>query len=141
MSALPRQVEYALMALTEMHRANPGQVFPVSGLCERHGVPFDVMSKTMQRLTRAKVLRAVKGVNGGYQIIKNLSAVTLLDLMEAIMGNVGAVACLRSGRECPREQCCNVSGSMVALDRKLKDLYRETTVLELVDPEFKVRRH
>ncbi|MCE9615753.1 MAG: Rrf2 family transcriptional regulator [Lentisphaerae bacterium] len=132
MAALPRQVEYALMALADMHQAHPGQLFAVRGLCEAHQVPFDVMSKTMQRLARAKILRAVKGVNGGYQIIKDLSAVTLYDLMEAIMGSVGAVACLKDGKECPLEHCCNVSESMLALDRKLKDVYRGTSVLELL---------
>ena len=132
MAALPRQVEYALMALTDMHRSNPGQLFSVRQLCEEHAVPFDVMSKTMQRLARARVLRAVKGVNGGYQIIKSLAEVSLYDLMEAIMGSVGAVACLQSGKECPREPCCNVSESMRALDRRLKDVYRGTSLLELI---------
>ncbi|MDA0576589.1 MAG: Rrf2 family transcriptional regulator [Verrucomicrobia bacterium] len=141
MAALPRQVEYALMALSDMHRANPGQLFAVRRLCEAHEVPFDVMSKTMQRLARAKILRAVKGVNGGYQIIRDLSVVTLYDLIEAIMGSVGAVACLREGKPCPLEHCCNVTDSMLVLDRKLKDVYRGTSVLELLAVHSRQQRN
>jgi len=133
MATLPRQVEYALMALTDMHRAHPGQLFAVRALCDKHHVPFDVMSKAMQRMARAGLLRAVKGVNGGYQIIKDLSAVTLLELMEAIMGKVGTVACQRSGKPCPRNGGCNVSDSMGMLNRRFRDLYRDTMLLELID--------
>ncbi len=132
MATLPRQVEYALMALAEMRQAPPGQLFAVSALCERHEVPFDVMSKAMQRMARARILRAVKGVNGGYQIIKDLSNVTLLDLMEAIMGRVGVVACQRNGKACPREGRCTVTDSMDRLDRRFKELYRTTTVQDLI---------
>ena len=128
------------MALADMHGAHPGQLFAVRGLCEAHAVPFDVMSKAMQRLARVKILRAVKGANGGYQIIKDLSSVTLFDLIEAIMGSVGAVACLREGQPCPLERCCNVTGSMLVLDRKLKDVYRGTSVLELVEIPARSRR-
>lgn len=141
MATLPRQVEYALMALTDMQAANPGQLFAVRALCDKHQVPFDVMSKAMQRMARAKMLRAVKGVNGGYQIIKDLSEVTLLDLMEAIMGRVGTVACQRDGKRCPRDGDCNVSDSMALLDRRFKALYETTTVRELIAVSDRSRPH
>lgn len=140
MAALPRQVEYALMALMDMHRASPGRLFAVRGLCETHGVPFDVMSKTMQRLARAKILRAVKGVRGGYQIVRDLREVTLYDLVEAIMGSVGAVSCLRKGQDCPLKDCCRLAGAMGVLNRKLLDVYRSTTVLELLQGGTRQRR-
>ena len=84
------------------------------------------------RLEVAEVLRAVKGVHGGYQILKDLSEVSVLELMEAVMGSVGIVNCRKEGKECPLEDTCNVSDSMGVLDDRIKDLYQNTTVLELV---------
>jgi len=129
---MPRQVEYALMALSEMQAANPGQLFSVRELCDQHQVPFDVLSKTMQRLARAKVLRSMKGVHGGYQLIKDLSSVTLLEVMEAVLGEVAAVNCLKSGGRCPRLGECSVSGPMHVLDQKLRALYGDLTVMGLI---------
>jgi Rrf2 family protein len=137
MGTLPRQVEYALIGLSDMVKANPGELFAVRGLCGRHQIPFDVMSKTMQRLGRAGILRSVKGVNGGYQIIRNLTDVSLLELMEAIMGKVGAVKCLRDGMVCPRKGNCVVSASMAILDRRLKAVYESTTVMELLGDDVR----
>ncbi|MDA0991358.1 MAG: Rrf2 family transcriptional regulator [Verrucomicrobia bacterium] len=134
MVTLPRQVEYALMALTDMHGAEPGEIFAVRGLCERHQIPFDVMSKTMQRLVRADILKSVKGVNGGYQLARDLSKISMLDLMEAVTGPQGVVMCLREHKACPLKGGCNVTRAMTAMDKKLKTLYRSTCVQELIEP-------
>jgi Rrf2 family iron-sulfur cluster assembly transcriptional regulator len=130
---IPRQMEYALMALSDMQKANPGQLFSVRDLCERHQVPFDVLSKTMQRMARASILRSAKGVHGGYQLIKDLSTLSLLGLMEAVLGEVAAVNCLKSKGTCPRKGECSVSGPMHLLDQKLRDLYAGVIVMELIN--------
>lgn len=129
---MPKQVEYALMALADMQSANPGKLFAVRELSDRHQVPFDVMSKTMQRLGRAGILRSVQGPHGGYQIIKNLSGVSLFDLMEAVLGGVATVNCLKKGVECPLAETCNVSGSMRELDARLRRLYAGIMLGELI---------
>jgi len=129
---MPKQVEYALMALSEMQGANPGQLFSVRELCDRHQIPFDVLSKTMQRLGRAAILRSVKGMHGGYQVIKDLSTVTLLEVMEAVLGDVATVNCLKHDGDCPRSGHCSVSGPMQVLDLKLRELYSGLTVMGLI---------
>lgn len=129
---IPKQVEYALMALTDMQSASPGRLFSARELCDEHNVPFDVMSKTLQRLGHAEILRSVKGKSGGYQVIKDLSTVSLLEVMEAVMGEVAAVNCLKSDCSCPRAGHCNVSGSMSVLDQKLRTLYEDICLTDLI---------
>jgi Rrf2 family protein len=133
---MPRQVEYALMALSEMHLANPGQLFSARELCDKHHIPFDVLSKAMQRLGRAGILRSVKGLHGGYQVNKDLSTVSLLDLMQAVLGDIATVNCLKDGGGCPRLGVCNVSAPMQLIDQKLRELYDSLSIQGLisVDP-------
>jgi Rrf2 family protein len=128
---IPKQVEYALMALSDMQEANPGQLFSVRELCDRHQVPFDVLSKTMQRLAKAGILRSVQGANGGYQVARDLSTVTLLDLMEAEIREVAAVNCLKSSG-CKRSGHCTISSPMKRLNDKMIELYAGLTVAGLV---------
>ncbi len=128
---VPKQVEYALMALTDMQRGHPGELFSVRELSDRHQVPFDVMSKTMQRLAKASVLRSVQGAGGGYQIVRDLSEVTLLDLMEAVAGPTAAVNCLKPCG-CARSGHCTIAGPMHRLNEKMVELYRGLTVSGLI---------
>jgi Rrf2 family protein len=129
---VPRQVEYALLALGDMHAANPGRLFSVRALCKRHRVPFDVMSKAMQRLARAGILRSTKGVRGGYQVIRDLSGVSFLDVMDAVLGELAVVNCLRTGKACPQQASCRLPGSMRVLETRLRELYGSMSVLDLV---------
>ena len=129
---MPKQIEYALMALADMQAANPGQLFSVRELGERHRLPFDVLSKTMQRLGHAEILRSVQGKSGGYQIVKDLSTVSLLDLMEAVLGDVAVVKCLKKEGCCKRSDVCNVSGPMQLLDTRLRELYSGLMIGDLI---------
>ncbi len=131
---VPKQVEYALMALMDMQGGNPGKLYSVRELCDRHRIPFDVMSKTMQRLAKGGVLRSVQGANGGYQVIRDLSGVTLLELMEAVLGQVAAVNCLKSCG-CARFDRCPIAGPMSRLNEKMRDLYRDLTVAGLISAD------
>lgn len=128
---VPKQVEYALMALTDMQGSNPGKLFSVRELCDCHQVPFDVMSKTMQRMARAGILRSVQGAGGGYQIIRDLADVSLLELMEAVTGQIAAVNCLKKCG-CARSDRCTISNSMRHLNKKMNSLYEEVMVAELI---------
>ncbi len=133
MAAIPRQVEYALMALADMHGTSDGRLFAVRELCERHLVPFDVMSKSMQRLARAGILSAVQGVNGGYQITNDLLGVSLLDVIDAVSGEIRAVNCLMTDKSCPLETSCNVTRVMGELDARLRAFYAEIQIVDLVE--------
>lgn len=130
---MPKQIEYALMALADMQEAAPGQLFSARELCDRHQIPFDVVSKTLQRLVRSGILRSVQGKHGGYQIIKELSSVSMLELLESVLGEVAAVNCLKKGVSCPLAEQCNVSGPMKTLDLRLRQLYQELSVMGLID--------
>ena len=131
---VPKQVEYALMALADMQGANPGKLFSVRELCYRHQVPFDVMSKTMQRLAKAGILRSVQGASGGYQVVRDLQDVTLLDVMEAVTDGVAAVNCLKA-RGCARFKNCTIINPMHRLNEKMRELYAGLTVAELIAEE------
>ncbi|MBM4151939.1 MAG: Rrf2 family transcriptional regulator [Kiritimatiellaceae bacterium] len=130
--AMPKQVEYALIVLSEMQTASPGHLFSARELGDRHQIPFDVLSKTMQRLGHAGILRSVKGVCGGYQVIKDLSTVSLLDVIEAVSGSLSTVSCLKEGCDCPRVGSCSISDPMRIVDQKLRELYRSLDVAHLV---------
>ena len=57
------------MVLGEMQAGEEGQLFPVRAICEKLGVPFDVVSKAMQGMNHAGILKSVQGKYGGYQVI------------------------------------------------------------------------
>ena len=98
MIKISRKVEYALMALQHMHGQPPEQVVSAKDLCATYRVAFPVLSKVLQNLAAAGVLRSAQGAHGGYQLARPLSDVTFGELSAAVVGPMQFAYCLHHDR-------------------------------------------
>ena len=132
MLTMPKQVEYALMVLGEMQAGEEGQLFPVRAICEKLGVPFDVVSKAMQGMNHAGILKSVQGKYGGYQVIKNLSTVSVEEMMVAVVGPNAVAACLQPGHVCRHAESCTIRLAVSRLDKEVRGLFGRLTIADLI---------
>jgi Rrf2 family protein len=65
------------------------------------------LSKVFQRLTKAGIVRAVRGPKGGYLINRPMSEIKLRDIFEAIEGPMKLKPCLL------KEPHCGIQGCML----------------------------
>jgi Rrf2 family protein len=144
MFKINRKVEYALISLKHMHQTKPGQLTVAKEICDQYKAPFDVVSRVMQLMAHGGLLRSEKGIHGGYQIIKDLSRVTFLDLEEMILGKTYLADCLEGDHSgCSMVHSCNVISPMIYLNRKLTHFLKTIVILELMYthvPEEKIIR-
>lgn len=131
---LPKQVGYALLALAEMHRGKPGQLFSVRTLSTRLNVPYDVVSKGLQGMTRAGILRSIKGRYGGYQIARSVEEISLGELIRAIMGARPIANCLLPGQICPRHRQCAIRRGVVKIETRTREFLESIALGELMGP-------
>ncbi len=129
---LPRQVEYALMVLAEMHAGHPGELFSVRALAETLGIPYDVTAKAMQGMNRAGILSSTQGKQGGYRIASDLRTVSLDALVEAVAAPPALTACLIHGGHCDYHDRCSIRTSIARLDSRVRKLFKDVSVFDLV---------
>ena len=110
----------------------PGQLYGMRAVCERLRIPFDLTSKSMQRLKRSGIVRSVQGKYGGYQIIRDLSGVTMEELSGVVVGESSVTACLEAGQHCALQGSCTIRRAMGRLDQRLHGLLRDISVGELL---------
>lgn len=132
MTRLNRKVEYALMALKALSRKQPGQLTSAKEVSDTLGSPFDATARVMQLMAQKGYLHAEQGVQGGYQIIKDLSKITYFDLLETILGPVYVVKCQEAKSACELFAHCNITQPAQRLQNRMNQLYRSIPLSELV---------
>ncbi len=134
MFKINRKIEYALVALKHMSRKAPGQLTSAKEICDVYHTPFDPLSRVLQIMTQFEILRAEQGAHGGYQILKDLSKVSLGELSDMIVGPIKIANCFHGDySHCELTHSCNVIAPMLNLNERISDLFHTIKVTDLID--------
>ncbi len=134
MLKINRKIEYALIALKHMGRKAPGQLTSAKEICDNYHTPFDPTSRVLQIMSQHEILRAEQGAYGGYQILKDLSKVTVGDLSDIIIGPIQIANCFHGDySHCEITNSCSVIGPMLNLNERISQLFHDIKVSELIE--------
>jgi len=97
-----------------------GEAMSTARIAEALGVSENHLSKVLQRLARAGLVRSNRGPSGGYLLEKDASDLTLLDIYEAIDGPVPEHGCLLDPGQCIGKSCI-MGGMLTKLNAQIKD--------------------
>lgn len=152
MLKLNRKIEYALMVLQYLNisvnsddnagvnsgingaEGSVSKNFTAKEVAEEIGAPFEVAARVMQTLAQHQWLKVEHGSKGGYQLQKELSSITMKDLIEVLDGPLALVKCtgLKSEPVCEILQQCNIVTPMQNLNHQLNQFYSRISLEDLL---------
>lgn len=133
MIKLNRQIEFSLIALRHMANKLPGELSTAKEISAAYGCSFDVTARVLQILGTHEILKSVVGVRGGYQIIKDLKTISLLELHEIILGSMTFAKCLEhEGDGCQLQESCNIREPIQNLNHRIMDFMSSLNVSEIL---------
>lgn len=83
---------YAVRALAELARSGGSGPVPIGEIARRREIPVQFLEGLFATLRRAGILQSQRGVKGGYSFARAPEEVTVLDVVEALEGRLGADA-------------------------------------------------
>lgn len=123
---ITRETDYAIRCLLHLAR-RPTRLAPVTEIAAAMGVPAVFLAKILQRLAKARLVVSQRGVQGGFLLAREPEAITLLDAVEAVQGEVALNRCAETGTHCVHEHACPAHPVWVRLSERLaRDLARHT---------------
>ena len=135
MNKFNRKLEYALMALKYMGQKIPGELTSAKEVSDSFNTPFDATARVMQVMAQKGLLRVEHGAFGGYQITRDLSKVSMRNLLEIIEGRTAMVKCLEKESPCEMHGTCNILSPVQVLQHRLNEFYSNITLKDLLlDP-------
>lgn len=106
------KAHYGLQACFLLAKAN-GKSVSAKELEKEIGVSCKYLERIMRTLTGAGVVRAVRGTQGGYHLVKSANQTTAGDVVRALEDDLEIIGCVKNGT------CVKCSSS--AVWRKLYD--------------------
>ena len=127
-----RRVEYGLGIVATLAR-NPGELHSARSVSEATHIPFDMVTKCLQRMHRAGFCEAVQGKKGGYRLTCDPAKTTLGAYISAIFEPVAVAECLaKSGSDCVLLGECDLRSPMERLNQRFEDLLNEMSLAEFL---------
>jgi Rrf2 family cysteine metabolism transcriptional repressor len=83
---------YAVRALAELARSGSSGPVPIGEIARRRDIPVQFLEGLFATLRRAGILQSQRGVKGGYSFARQPEEVTVLDVVEALEGQLGVDA-------------------------------------------------
>ena len=124
-----RATAYALHALMYMVRHITQLPLTTDTIAKGEGIPPGYLAKIFQRLTKARLVRGVKGRKKGHVFTRSPEEISLLEVIEVMEGNSLFDDCPLIHCECggTPENCC-IFAQWVRATKKINGLFKETTL-------------
>ena len=115
---LTRASSYALSALAYMAGLKQDQPIASHIVAQARGIPERFLLKVLKPLVSARVLRSIKGPNGGYRLAKSPKEISVLEVVEAVDGPIRGQVPIFDGNGNSKldkqlEQICNESAELI----------------------------
>lgn len=88
MISVTAKSRYAVVGLAELARA-PDRPTPISAIAERRQIPLQFLEQLFSTLRRDGLLISQRGAKGGYMLARPADEITVLDVVQALDGQIG----------------------------------------------------
>lgn len=134
MFKLSKKVEYGLIAVK--HMATPGAECTSSAkeIADKYKIPYDLLSKILQKLKKHEILGSVQGTHGGYKLTKDPKELTLAQIFNAIEGESYILDCGKheDSEACSIYETCILSSPLKKIQKQINSYFNTTTLEEIV---------
>ncbi len=134
---LSKGCQYAIRTAAFLSLEPAGTVLPRREVSQRTKIPYAFVSKILQTLTRAGLLRSHRGSQRGYSLARAARQISLLDVVSAYDGPLGHEGCILDDyRLCPGERVCAVHHRRMSVQKKLTEGLSSVSVAQVAKTLF-----
>jgi Rrf2 family protein len=126
------KADYAVRAAVELAAAEKSGK-PVKGenLARLQGIPQNFLENILTELRRSGIIRTRRGAEGGYQLARPATEITVADVLRAVEGPLAAVQGIRPDQLSYQGAAERLPEVWVALRSSLRDVLEHVTLADI----------
>ena len=122
---LTKAGEYAIRCALYLCFEGMGTVVKKKEIAECMDIPSQFLGKIAQQLARAGILEIVQGSKGGYRLLIPAKDLTMLDVVEAVIGEIYLNDCVVRPESCDRIPACSIHRIWETARDQLRETLRQ----------------
>jgi Rrf2 family protein len=129
---LSRAGEYAIRCILNLSQKGQGVLVTRKTVADEMDIPHQFLSKIAQQLARAGLIEIVQGARGGFKLALPSDQISLLDVLEAVIGEIFLNDCILRPDSCHRSPQCAVHQVWQAAVLDLRQTLRSARFSDLI---------
>ncbi len=132
---LSRAGEYAVRCVLYLAQKGPGEIIPRWVVAQAMEIPEPFLAKIGQQLAKAGLVEILQGAKGGYRLRRTPGEISLLEVVEAVMGELFLNDCLLRPESCSRSPHCSVHRVWCKAREQLRETLSQASFQTLLEGE------
>jgi Rrf2 family protein len=132
MFSVPTKTQYGIRALVHLARMEQASATSAE-IAKAEGIPPKYLEGILGQLKNAGLVLSERGKNGGYRLAKSASELWMIEIVEALEGEVKPVGCLDDSAVCAQGECCLPRIFWVGLKEAIDGYLASKTLLDVIE--------
>jgi Rrf2 family protein len=133
---LSNSCRYGIRAIIYLAGKDPEHKTGIKQIGADLELPTPFLGKILQQLAKQKILKSMKGPNGGFSILKDPREISIYDIVIAIDGEANFTDCIMHNGPCRcidrTKKPCPIHDDYAKTRTELVELFKTRTVYDLV---------
>ncbi len=125
---------YAMRLMLDLALNYNGDYISIKSIAERQGISEKYLEQIISSLSRARLVKSIRGAGGGYMLVDSPEQYTVGSILRVVEGTLAPVACLESkSNDCSQESSCATVEVWKQLKAAIDGVVDNITLADLVD--------
>lgn len=136
MLKIQKDIEYALLALRYIFQNQGKQNISAKEISETLGIPYELLSKILQRMVKSGLIISQQGKFGGYNLSEKPDHISFSKVIESLNHKIQLTECMYAEAtkdDCKRFDGCCLRSPLSQIQNKIIELFDKTTLRELLN--------
>ncbi len=132
---LTRAGEYAVRCVLYLASQGQGRLVSRREVAEYFDIPDKFLAKIAQQLVKAGIISIRQGARGGYLLWRNPDNLTLLEVVEAMIGKIALNDCVANAASCKSSSNCAVNRVWARASNQLRQTLAAVSFSDLLQDD------
>lgn len=123
---------YGLRATVDLALFAKNEPISISTIAAREGLSESYLEQLFAKLKKAGLVMSIRGTNGGYQLAKPASEISVGDILRALEGDMVLVDCPENEGVCAKFDSCVTKYVWKRINNSIKDTMDSMMLEEII---------